>query len=123
MGSDLITSGVIVVNAMLYGGDIIIDCRCFALDLLDPSYSNIDLELCNLLHFLSALYIMYLRRCSIQRTLFYGWNTEVAKLEKAERRYAWIKRQLRSNEEVWSIFPPSWRVAHTLCMQFCKVTR
>jgi len=49
--------------------------------------------------------------------------TEVAKLEKAERRYAWIKRQLRSNEEVWSIFPPSWRVAHTLCMQFCKVTR
>ncbi|XP_024364577.1 vacuolar protein sorting-associated protein 53 A [Physcomitrium patens] len=50
-------------------------------------------------------------------------GTEVAKLEKAERRYAWIKRQLRSNEEVWSIFPPSWRVAHTLCMQFCKVTR
>ncbi|CAK9191617.1 unnamed protein product [Sphagnum troendelagicum] len=50
-------------------------------------------------------------------------GTEVAKLEKAERRYAWIKRQLRANEEVWSIFPPSWRVAHTLCMQFCKVTR
>jgi hypothetical protein len=50
-------------------------------------------------------------------------NAEVAKLEKAERRYAWIKRQLRANEEVWSIFPPSWRVAHTLCMQFCKVTR
>ncbi|KAG6550389.1 hypothetical protein Mapa_008352 [Marchantia paleacea] len=50
-------------------------------------------------------------------------GTEVAKLDKAERRYAWIKRQLRANEEIWQMFPPSWRVSYLLCMQFCKVTR
>lgn len=48
---------------------------------------------------------------------------EVAKLEKAERRYAWIKRELRAKEDVWAIFPLSWRVPYLLCMQFCKVTR
>lgn len=48
---------------------------------------------------------------------------EVAKLEKAERRYAWIKRELRAKEDVWAIFPHSWRVPYLLCMQFCKVTR
>eukprot|EP00252_Welwitschia_mirabilis_P001763 TRINITY_DN11706_c0_g1_i1.p1 TRINITY_DN11706_c0_g1~~TRINITY_DN11706_c0_g1_i1.p1 ORF type:complete len:829 (+),score=191.73 TRINITY_DN11706_c0_g1_i1:175-2661(+) len=50
-------------------------------------------------------------------------GTEVAKLDKAERRYAWIKRQLRANEEIWQIFPSSWRVPYLLCIQFCKVTR
>eukprot|EP00850_Spirogloea_muscicola_P023182 SM000335S12906 [mRNA] locus=s335:65884:70763:+ [translate_table: standard] len=50
-------------------------------------------------------------------------GTEVAKLEKTERRYAWIKRQLRANEDVWQIFPQAWRVQYLLCMQFSKVTR
>ncbi|KAJ7527685.1 hypothetical protein O6H91_16G066600 [Diphasiastrum complanatum] len=50
-------------------------------------------------------------------------GTEVAKLDKVERRYAWIKRQLRAHEEIWQIFPPSWQVAYLLCIQFCKVTR
>ncbi|EFJ16271.1 hypothetical protein SELMODRAFT_421950 [Selaginella moellendorffii] len=50
-------------------------------------------------------------------------GTEVAKLDKVERRYAWIKRQLRANEDIWQIFPAHWRVAFLLCMQFCKVTR
>ncbi|RVX13406.1 Vacuolar protein sorting-associated protein 53 A [Vitis vinifera] len=44
-------------------------------------------------------------------------------LDKAERRYAWIKRRLRTNEEIWKIFPPSWHVAYLLCIQFCKMTR
>ncbi|CAM6084244.1 unnamed protein product [Calypogeia fissa] len=50
-------------------------------------------------------------------------GTEVSRLDKAERRYAWIKRQLRANEEVWQMFPPAWKVPYLLCMQFCKVTR
>ncbi|GAQ83207.1 vacuolar protein sorting-associated protein 53 [Klebsormidium nitens] len=54
--------------------------------------------------------------------IFQG-TVEVAKLEKAERRYAWIKRELRAKEDVWAIFPHSWRVPYLLCMQFCKVTR
>lgn len=48
---------------------------------------------------------------------------ELAKLDKTERRYAWIKRRLRSNEEIWKIFPSSWHVPYLLCIQFCKLTR
>jgi hypothetical protein len=51
------------------------------------------------------------------------WETELAKLDKTERRYAWIKRRLRSNEDTWKIFPPSWHVDYLLCIQFCKITR
>ncbi|XXG68435.1 hypothetical protein AAC387_Pa06g1522 [Persea americana] len=55
------------------------------------------------------------------RQIFEG--AELAKLDKTERRYAWIKRRLRTNEEIWKIFPPSWHVAYLLCIQFCKLTR
>ena len=48
---------------------------------------------------------------------------ELAKLDKTERRYAWIKRRMRTNEEIWKIFPPSWHVPYRLCIQFCKKTR
>lgn len=48
---------------------------------------------------------------------------ELAKLDKTERRYAWIKRRLRTNEEIWKIFPSSWHVPYLLCIQFCKLTR
>ncbi|XP_058071622.1 vacuolar protein sorting-associated protein 53 A [Magnolia sinica] len=55
------------------------------------------------------------------RQIFEG--AELAKLDKTERRYAWIKRRLRTNEEIWKIFPPAWHVAYLLCIQFCKLTR
>ncbi|GBG82677.1 hypothetical protein CBR_g35042 [Chara braunii] len=64
--------------------------------------------------------------CSKELTAYqqiFQGTLEVAKLEKAERRYAWIKKQLRANEEVWQVFPASWRVPFLLCQQFCKVTR
>lgn len=48
---------------------------------------------------------------------------ELAKLDKTERRYAWIKRRIRTNEEIWKIFPASWHVPYRLCIQFCKKTR
>ncbi|PWZ33570.1 Vacuolar protein sorting-associated protein 53 A [Zea mays] len=54
------------------------------------------------------------------RQIFEG--AELAKLDKTERRYAWIKRRLRSNEDTWKIFPPSWHVDYLLCIQFCKIT-
>ncbi|XP_072972528.1 vacuolar protein sorting-associated protein 53 A isoform X1 [Typha angustifolia] len=55
------------------------------------------------------------------RQIFEG--AELAKLDKTERRYAWIKRRLRTNEEIWKIFPPAWHVDYLLCIQFCKLTR
>nr|DAD43522.1 TPA_asm: hypothetical protein HUJ06_001752 [Nelumbo nucifera] len=61
------------------------------------------------------------RELTSYRQIFEG--AELAKLDKTERRYAWIKRRLRTNEEIWKIFPPSWHVAYLLCIQFCKLTR
>ncbi|XAR48300.1 hypothetical protein NMG60_11031066 [Bertholletia excelsa] len=61
------------------------------------------------------------RELTSYQQIFEG--AELAKLDKTERRYAWIKRRLRTNEEIWKIFPPSWHVPYLLCIQFCKLTR
>ncbi|KAL8538554.1 hypothetical protein ACS0TY_000538 [Phlomoides rotata] len=61
------------------------------------------------------------RELTSYQQIFEG--AELAKLDKSERRYAWIKRRLRTNEEIWKIFPSSWHVPYLLCIQFCKLTR
>eukprot|EP00241_Pyramimonas_parkeae_P017643 CAMPEP_0114299464 /NCGR_PEP_ID=MMETSP0059-20121206/12989_1 /TAXON_ID=36894 /ORGANISM="Pyramimonas parkeae, Strain CCMP726" /LENGTH=843 /DNA_ID=CAMNT_0001421941 /DNA_START=19 /DNA_END=2550 /DNA_ORIENTATION=+ len=64
--------------------------------------------------------------CNKEMTAYgqvFSTTGEVARLDRTERRYAWFKRQLRSKEEVWQLFPNSWRVPQMLCMYFCKITR
>ncbi|KAK1279641.1 hypothetical protein QJS04_geneDACA014959 [Acorus gramineus] len=82
---------------------------CFVVDALEPSVRE---ELVK--NFCSKELTSY-------RQIFEG--AELAKLDKTERRYAWIKRRLRTNEEIWKVFPESWHVAYLLCIQFCKLTR
>jgi len=49
---------------------------------------------------------------------------EASGLENAERRYKWLKRQLREYEEKYDDhFPKSWYVPCGLCEHFCHVTR
>eukprot|EP00899_Mesostigma_viride_P016160 jgi/Mesvir1/24545/Mv21883-RA.1 len=55
--------------------------------------------------------------------IFQGGAGDVAKLDKIERRYAWVTRQLTEKEKVWEIFPPAWHVPQVLCIELCKVTR
>ncbi|CAI5458966.1 unnamed protein product [Closterium sp. Yama58-4] len=50
-------------------------------------------------------------------------GTDVARMDKVERRYGWVKRQLKLNEDVWRIFPPAWHVQRRLCAHFCRITR
>ncbi|KAF5472285.1 hypothetical protein F2P56_009018, partial [Juglans regia] len=82
---------------------------CLVVDALEPSVRE---ELVN--NFCS-------RELTSYEQIFDG--AELAKLDKTERRYAWIKRRMRTNEEIWKIFPPSWHVPYRLCIQFCKKTR
>ncbi|KAI3470444.1 hypothetical protein Pfo_027107 [Paulownia fortunei] len=82
---------------------------CLVVDALEPSVKE---ELVK--NFCS-------RELTSYQQIFEG--AELAKLDKTERRYAWIKRRLRTNEEIWKIFPPSWHVPYLLCIQFCKLTR
>ena len=41
----------------------------------------------------------------------------------AERRYNWLRKRLKSREEVWAILPESWRVPQLLCLMFCQVLK
>lgn len=82
---------------------------CLVVDALEPSVRE---ELVN--NFCS-------RELTSYEQIFEG--AELAKLDKTERRYAWIKRRIRTNEDTWKIFPPSWHVPYRLCIQFCKKTR
>ncbi|KAJ3177891.1 Vacuolar protein sorting-associated protein 53 [Geranomyces variabilis] len=51
-------------------------------------------------------------------------NSEVAGLGDVSRRYAWLKRLLKTHDEEHAvIFPPEWKVAETLCDSFCQDTR
>ncbi|CAI5958970.1 unnamed protein product, partial [Closterium sp. NIES-64] len=50
-------------------------------------------------------------------------GTDVARMDKVERRYVWVKRQMKLNEDVWRIFPPAWHVQRLLCSHFCRITR
>lgn len=82
---------------------------CLVVDALDPSVrEELIRTVCN-------------KELTAYQQIFEG--TEVARLDKVERRYAWIKRQVRANEEIWQIFPATWSVPYLLCIQFCKVTR
>ncbi|XP_039030080.1 vacuolar protein sorting-associated protein 53 A-like isoform X2 [Hibiscus syriacus] len=82
---------------------------CLVVDALEPSVRE---ELVN--NFCS-------RELTSYEQIFEG--AELAKLDKTERRYTWIKRRMRTNEEIWKIFPTSWLVPYRLCIQFCKKTR
>lgn len=82
---------------------------CLVVDALEPSVREELVKMfCN-------------RELTSYQQIFEG--AELAKLDKTERRYAWIKRRLRTNEEIWKIFPRSWHVDYLLCIQFCKLTR
>nr|XP_016472415.1 PREDICTED: vacuolar protein sorting-associated protein 53 A-like isoform X2 [Nicotiana tabacum] len=82
---------------------------CLVVDALEPSVrEELVKSFCN-------------RELTSYQQIFEG--AELAKLDKTERRYAWIKRRLRTNEEIWKIFPRSWHVNYLLCIQFCKLTR
>lgn len=44
-------------------------------------------------------------------------------LERAEARYAWLRKRLKSRASVWALFPPGWRVPQQVALSFCSITR
>ncbi|XP_026373596.1 vacuolar protein sorting-associated protein 53 homolog isoform X3 [Ursus americanus] len=51
-------------------------------------------------------------------------NQDVAWLDKIDRRYAWIKRQLVDYEEKYGrMFPREWYMTERVAVEFCHVTR
>uniref|UniRef100_A0A452TZ73 Vacuolar protein sorting-associated protein 53 homolog n=1 Tax=Ursus maritimus TaxID=29073 RepID=A0A452TZ73_URSMA len=55
---------------------------------------------------------------------FPSQGTKVAWLDKIDRRYAWIKRQLVDYEEKYGrMFPREWYMTERVAVEFCHVTR
>lgn len=51
-------------------------------------------------------------------------NQEVAWLDKMDRRYAWIKRNLIEFEErSGRMFPVDWEVSERIAVRFCELTK
>ncbi|KAJ3083889.1 Vacuolar protein sorting-associated protein 53 [Rhizoclosmatium hyalinum] len=51
-------------------------------------------------------------------------NPEIASLDAVNRRYAWLKRLLKTHDDEHSpVFPPHWKVAENLCERFCADTK
>lgn len=51
-------------------------------------------------------------------------GVQVAWLDKIDRRYAWIKRQLVDYEEKYGrMFPAEWSMTERIAVEFCHVTR
>uniref|UniRef100_A0AC11DZK8 VPS53 subunit of GARP complex n=1 Tax=Ovis aries TaxID=9940 RepID=A0AC11DZK8_SHEEP len=51
-------------------------------------------------------------------------NQDVAWLDKIDRRYAWVKRQLVDYEEKYGrMFPREWYMAERIAVEFCHITR
>ena len=63
------------------------------------------------------------REMSAYQQIFSTNEAPSAKLEKTERRYAWMKKLLHRKRAFWDVFPPTWQVTLTLCTAFCKITK
>ena len=52
-----------------------------------------------------------------------GAGGESKNLDQVDRRYAYIKRNLKQKENMYSVFPEGWRFPELLTMSLCKLTR
>ena len=84
---------------------------CLAVSILDPKIKRelvsrfVDLEL------------------SEYKALFQE-NQEISWLDKIDKRFNWIKKQLVEFEDRFGrMFPPKWEVSECIAVEFCKITR
>ncbi|KAI9318920.1 Vps53-like protein [Dichotomocladium elegans] len=73
--------------------------------------------------------ILAIARCLPRRYCPWGIykrkvRQEISQLENISRRYAWLKRMLKTcDENHAAIFPSSWRISCRLCEEFCITTK
>jgi hypothetical protein len=63
------------------------------------------------------------KEMSAYQQIFSTNEAPSTKLEKTERRYAWMKKLLTRKQAFWDVFPKSWEVSSLLCTNFCKITK
>ncbi|KAG8587613.1 hypothetical protein GDO81_005723 [Engystomops pustulosus] len=66
----------------------------------------------------------FIRQHLSEYLVLFQENQDVAWLDKIDRRYAWIKRQLVDYEEKYGrMFPADWYMTERIAVEFCHITR
>ncbi|XP_039987184.1 vacuolar protein sorting-associated protein 53 homolog [Xiphias gladius] len=66
----------------------------------------------------------FIRQHLSEYLVLFQENQDVAWLDKIDRRYAWIKRQLVDYEEKYGrMFPEEWCMTERIAVDFCHITR
>uniref|UniRef100_A0AAX7UHS2 Vacuolar protein sorting-associated protein 53 homolog n=1 Tax=Astatotilapia calliptera TaxID=8154 RepID=A0AAX7UHS2_ASTCA len=66
----------------------------------------------------------FIRQHLSEYLVLFQENQDVAWLDKIDRRYAWIKRQLLDYEEKYGrMFPEEWCMTERIAVEFCHITR
>ncbi|KAM4044152.1 vacuolar protein sorting-associated protein 53 homolog [Anomaloglossus baeobatrachus] len=66
----------------------------------------------------------FIRQHLSEYSVLFQENQDVAWLDKIDRRYAWIKRQLVDYEEKYGrMFPADWCMTERIAVEFCHITR
>ncbi|XP_035239751.1 vacuolar protein sorting-associated protein 53 homolog isoform X1 [Anguilla anguilla] len=66
----------------------------------------------------------FIRQHLSEYLLLFQENQDVAWLDRIDRRYAWIKRQLVDYEEKYGrMFPAEWCMTERIAVEFCHITR
>ncbi|XP_072548113.1 vacuolar protein sorting-associated protein 53 homolog [Salminus brasiliensis] len=66
----------------------------------------------------------FIRQHLSEYLVLFQENQDVAWLDKIDRRYAWIKRQLVDYEEKYGrMFPEEWCMTERIAVEFCHITR
>uniref|UniRef100_A0A8C6S603 Vacuolar protein sorting-associated protein 53 homolog n=1 Tax=Neogobius melanostomus TaxID=47308 RepID=A0A8C6S603_9GOBI len=66
----------------------------------------------------------FIRQHLSEYLVLFQENQDVAWLDKIDRRYAWIKRQLVDYEEKYGrMFPEEWCMTERITVEFCHITR
>jgi len=109
-------------------------------DLLSPAFSERELaDACAVVQALDTdgsaqaelIKILCTREVAVYKKLFApqqsmmqeGNPSEVARLDKLDRRFAWIRRRFKMSAPVSKLFPSSWSIDRRVAAEFCQVTR
>ncbi|XP_062328292.1 vacuolar protein sorting-associated protein 53 homolog isoform X1 [Osmerus eperlanus] len=66
----------------------------------------------------------FIRQHLSEYLVLFQENQDVAWLDKIDRRYAWIKRQLVDYEDKYGrMFPEEWYMTERIAVEFCHITR
>uniref|UniRef100_A0A3P9IQY1 Vacuolar protein sorting-associated protein 53 homolog n=1 Tax=Oryzias latipes TaxID=8090 RepID=A0A3P9IQY1_ORYLA len=66
----------------------------------------------------------FIRQHLSEYLVLFQENQDVAWLDKIDRRYAWIKRQLLDYEEKYGrMFPEEWCMTERIAVEFCHITK